>query len=266
MSCKIFHQVLAAIKTGSPDLLIFDNVDPDDFALILECLRHPANYIAQFSFQIHWFASDKILKVVMPVRFHGCAEGWLHTMIMIARCDGLIPGVWHETMWFGYSREYNNFIGEHTGSVKALHWAFIPLVGPDRAKEAEFPSVVLESGWSESAIQLRRDARLWQEGSRQEVRVVLQVEFYRPDQQNQIRVDLSISRTCPGGHPTQVEHYAIFPAPEDPQQNPSISLDEFYAGDCPPTIDPAIRVPLDLARLRDVAAGELRHRGNMPAE
>ncbi|RPA90968.1 hypothetical protein L873DRAFT_1820274 [Choiromyces venosus 120613-1] len=202
----------------------------------------------------------------MPSELHECAEEWLREMIVDARMQGIIPQGWRGTMQISHSAEYNNFIGKYTGSVKEADLTFVPLVGPDWAKKAKFPSVVLESGWSESAVQLVRDARLWQGGSGREVRVVLQVKFYRPDQQKQIRLVLSITRARPGGHPTPVEDYVILPAPEDPKPNPSISLDEFYAGDCPPTMDPEIRVPLDLARLRVVAAQEIREGGNMPAE
>ena len=85
----------------------------------------------------------------------------------------------------------------------------MPLVGPDWMAKAEYPSVVLESGWYESAKALERDARLWQLGSEGAVRVVLQVKFSRPDQENDpIRVRLSINRTAPPGDLAHVKHYA----------------------------------------------------------
>ncbi|RPB04943.1 hypothetical protein L873DRAFT_1186548 [Choiromyces venosus 120613-1] len=262
MSDKIFREVLNAIQKRSPELLIFNDVDPDDFADVLKGLRRRTNYLERRSFRIHWFAPDKILKVVMPSQLHECVAAWLFEMITAARGQGLIPQAWDETIDIKPSPTYNNFIGEYAGSVKEADLTFIPRVGPERAQKAAFPSVVLESGWSESAEQLQRDARLWQVGSGREVRVVLHAKFYQPNQQNQVRLVLSINRARPGGHPTP----AILPVPVDPPPNPSISLDEFYAGDCPPTMDPATHVPLDLARLRVRAAQEIEERGNIPAE
>ncbi|KAG0123604.1 hypothetical protein HOY82DRAFT_220572 [Tuber indicum] len=86
-------------------------------------------------------------------------------MIMKAGRQGIIPEVWDETMQISPSPEYRNFVGEYTGSVKEADLTFVPLVASNRAQEAEFPSVVLESSWDESAVQLQRDARLWQVGS-----------------------------------------------------------------------------------------------------
>ena len=41
----------------------------------------------------------------------------------------------------------------------------------------------------------------------------------------------------------------IFPTTNPPPENPHITLDEFYAGNYPPTIDPTSHVQLDLNRL-----------------
>jgi len=162
----------------------------------------------------------------------------------------------------------------------------IPLIGPDREELAAFPSVVMESGLYESNAQLQADARLWQEGSAGAVRVVLQVKYYEVDPHNRdnVALDLFISRIAPGRGPASQEHYAsvflyfilsgslltsqlcvqhIIPAPPQPQY-PSISLDEFYAGDCPPTINPKTQITLDLEMLRQVVATYTRERGAPP--
>ncbi|KAG0641934.1 hypothetical protein HOY80DRAFT_1134939 [Tuber brumale] len=75
MSGEIFKEIQDAIKTRSPELLIFRGVDPKDFEHVMEGLRHPTNYLEQYSFRITWFAADKILKVVMPSKLRECAAG-----------------------------------------------------------------------------------------------------------------------------------------------------------------------------------------------
>ena len=49
--------------------------------------------------------------------------------------------------------------------------AFKPL--SIRPREADWPTIVLESGWSESLTRLRRDARIWLENSGGDVKIVL---------------------------------------------------------------------------------------------
>src|SRR5271156_625489 len=49
--------------------------------------------------------------------------------------------------------------------------AFKPL--SIRPRKADWPTIVLESGWSESLTRLRRDARIWLEESKGDVKIVL---------------------------------------------------------------------------------------------
>ncbi|PUU78627.1 hypothetical protein B9Z19DRAFT_1126486 [Tuber borchii] len=72
MSVEIFEQVRNTLKAGKPDMLHFDNVDPEDFAHALESLRHPSSHLEERSFRIHWFSSENRLKVVMPSMLHEC--------------------------------------------------------------------------------------------------------------------------------------------------------------------------------------------------
>ncbi|KAG0636823.1 hypothetical protein HOY80DRAFT_1053460 [Tuber brumale] len=66
----------------------------------------------------------------------------------------------------------------------------------------------------------------------------------------------------PQGSSTGILMSTITP---NPQQNPAISLKEFYDDDCPSKMNPETQVPLDLAILRDVAAAYTRYRGYLPA-
>ena len=105
---------------------------------------------------------------------------------------------------------YKNFGAPFARAVKEADFTFIPMVGPGRTKGAKFPSVVLESGWSESATRLREDARLWQEGSAGAVRVVLQIKFYGRNRDNKICLVLFISRAHPNGQRASLETYVSF--------------------------------------------------------
>jgi len=84
---------------------------------------------------------------------------------------------------------------------------FVPLVGPDWDRIAKYPSVVLESGWSESAAALARDAHLWQMGSDRAARIVLLVKFFQPDRHNKIALRLTIHRSFPDADTTPTKEY-----------------------------------------------------------
>src|SRR5271170_6755380 len=55
--------------------------------------------------------------------------------------------------------------------------AFKPL--SKRPRDADWPTIVLESGWSESLTRLRRDAHIWLEKSRGDVKIVLLLSIGR---------------------------------------------------------------------------------------
>ncbi|KAG0641944.1 hypothetical protein HOY80DRAFT_1134946 [Tuber brumale] len=264
MSREIFKEIKDAIKTRCPELLIFHGVDPKDFDHVMEGLRHPTNYLEQYSFRVHWFSADKILKVVMPSKLHVCAAGWLFESIQRGLARGVIPEIWVDTMDITPSPEYDNFMSPYRGSSKEADLTFVPRIRANWTTQAEFPSVVLESGWSEPAGQLHRDATLWQQGSGGEVRVVIQVKFFQL-RDDRIGARLWISRANLDGGCT-VREYGILPPVNDPDGSPTIAFREFFAGNCPPGIDPEGCIVLDLETLRVRAREEIRTRGCLPDE
>ncbi|KAG0131794.1 hypothetical protein HOY82DRAFT_559119 [Tuber indicum] len=264
MTENVFQEIPSSIRARKVDLLIYKDLDPAKFAAIVETLRLPSNHLERLSFRIHWFPYLKSLKIVFPSKLHECVGSWFAGEVSRAVTQGLIPLRWYDTIDMMAAPEYKNFFGKYAGSVKEADLTFIPLVGPEWVVNAEFPSVVLESGWSESATAQQEDARLWQEGSGNAVRVVLQVKFCRPNEQNEIGLMLSISHAHPN-QATLVEQYVLFPTPHLPPQSPAISLDEFYSGACPDRMDPTTQIPLDLSKLRSTAARYIQERGYIPA-
>ncbi|PWW78046.1 hypothetical protein C7212DRAFT_316298, partial [Tuber magnatum] len=184
MSAEMFKKVVEAIQKRSPELLVFDDVDPKDFEALRQGLRGPSSDWEGFSFRIHWFRGERVLKIVMPSKMHECVGAWISATISRASRRGLIPDLWEDTMQVMNAPEYDNFVGDYAGYLKEADVTFVPFVGPNWTEPAEFPSVVLESGWSESSTRLLEDARLWQIGSQMAVRVVLLAKFYREDQNN----------------------------------------------------------------------------------
>jgi len=97
-----------------------------------------------------------------------------------------------------------NFTGNYYGSVKEPDFSFIP-IGINGLRR-DFPSVVLESGWSSTGRELADQCRLWHEGSRGRVRVVILVKLYQANSQNKVRATLEISRAEPPGTMATIIH------------------------------------------------------------
>lgn len=97
--------------------------------------------------------------------------------------------------------------------MKEADVTFVPRVGRNFDKLAEFPTVVLESGWAESSTRLREDVKLWQIGSNMAVRVVLQAKFFPADHNNTVRFVFLVSRGNPNSGSCLPDYYVSdFPA------------------------------------------------------
>ena len=83
--------------------------------------------------------------------------------------------------------------------MKEADLTFVPLLGPDWTQKRKFPSIVLESGWTELADRLALDTRLWQQGTEGAVRVVIQVKYYKRSA-GRIGSRVRISRATPTRH------------------------------------------------------------------
>jgi len=88
--------------------------------------------------------------------------------------------------------------------VKEPDFSFIP-IGLNGLRR-DFPSVVLESGWSSTGPELADQCCLWHEGSRGRVGVVILVKLYQANSQDKVSAMLSISRATPPGTMATIAH------------------------------------------------------------
>ncbi|PUU78638.1 hypothetical protein B9Z19DRAFT_1126390 [Tuber borchii] len=270
MSDKIFQEIKEAIETRKHDFLTFHDVDPGDYDDVIHSLQHPANHLERRSFRIHWFAGERYLKVVIPSDLHEGAGVWVIDEISEGLARGGIPQAWVRKISVGGSPQYKNFIGAYKQYSKEGDLTIVPHLPPDWTEEAKYPSVILECGWTESAEHLKQDATLWQKGTGGNVRVVIQVKFYKR-QGGRIGARAWISRTKPPRDPSKtpkisIETYEVLPPPPVAAASPAIKFEEFFAGCCPPGIDPDEHVILNLDNLRAISRRRIRRRGNIPDE
>jgi hypothetical protein len=77
--------------------------------------------------------------------------------------------------------------------------AFKPL--SIRPRDADWPTIVLESGWSESLKRLRQDARIWLEESRGDVKIVLLFSIGRRARAGTMIIEKWENRPVPANRP-----------------------------------------------------------------
>jgi len=71
-----------------------------------------------------------------------------------------------------------------------------------RPRETDWPTIVIESGWSESLKRLRRDARIWLEESRGDVKIVLLISIGRRARAGTMTIEKWENGPAPSNRPS----------------------------------------------------------------
>ncbi|KAG0129605.1 hypothetical protein HOY82DRAFT_651845 [Tuber indicum] len=263
MASKIFPTIVKAIKSGKPEVLELADLSPKDSTLLLEGLFDPKNHFEERGFRVHFSAPDHHLRVVMPSYLHEAAGGWLGRQYGWWRTSGLIDDDADEAMDMLPSPRVDNFVGQFATSVKEPDFSFVP-VGPNGLRR-DFPSIVLESGWTSSGPELVDGRIVWHEGSGGRVRVVILVKAYKPNVQGQVHSTLDISHAHPPGAAFTVTHMSVFPIPNPLLSDPTITMEELFGGPCPAGRNPATALPLEVDQLRQILARHITGAGYAPA-
>ncbi|CUS08063.1 unnamed protein product [Tuber aestivum] len=195
----------------------------------------------------------------MASRLHEVPVAWMRTEYGYWIGHGLLPLSVHHLIGDVLS-SYDNFVGAFAGSKKTADLSWSPRINDGEL--TEFPTIALESGWSESQAQLERDSQLWLQGSAGAVKVVLLFKFFRANIHNEIKATLTVSRFADNA--LVMDSYAIFPPPAEPDHDPCITVEELFGGRYPIGQNPQTLFPLSLPRLRHLAEKEIRKQGYIP--
>lgn len=97
---EIFPEIVRAIKTGEPEVLQYDDIDPEDAQQHIDSIRHRPNQLERYPHRysgpgcslescfrwglmlshwisIHYSSLACSFKIVMPTRLHECTAGWI---------------------------------------------------------------------------------------------------------------------------------------------------------------------------------------------
>ncbi|KAG0138222.1 hypothetical protein HOY82DRAFT_596303 [Tuber indicum] len=208
MAAEILRAIDDAIASGRSEPLVFKQLHPMVSSQVLQTLRdREDNNTNTARLRIHFIAPDGYLRVVMPSALHESVVFWMRNERCSWSQQGLLTSAATRAICDGLVT-HENFLGIFKGSCKIPDLAYIPCINRIRA---QFPTIVLESGWTESETQLLRDCQLWQQGSAGGVRVVLLFKMFAPNVHNQIKATLHLCRYSADQIPVMSSYASLSP-------------------------------------------------------
>ncbi|PWW74331.1 hypothetical protein C7212DRAFT_346363 [Tuber magnatum] len=149
MAAEIINQIYQELGTRNREFIVFPKLDPAVSSGVLKKL-HPPD-ADTLGFRVHFIAPDGYLRVVMAGPLHETSVTWMRRECLSWAYDGLLTPRGYRQMTDSLIL-HNNFVGAFAGSRKTPDLTYTPIINGIRR---EFPTVVLESGWSESRAQLK---------------------------------------------------------------------------------------------------------------
>ena len=129
--------------------------------------------------------------------------------------------LFYEAVMMGLRWEFSN-LGATTFKTPRLSKEGDTAFKPEsiRPRKADWPTIVIESGWSEPLTRLRQDARLWLENSRGDVKIVLLISIGRGARAGTMIIEKWENRPVPANPPVTRSRAA-----QTPTQIQAITVD-----------------------------------------
>ncbi|RMZ81791.1 hypothetical protein DV738_g2048, partial [Chaetothyriales sp. CBS 135597] len=231
-SIKKLNQVLEeeASKASPSPYLILKSVKTTDLAKIE---RARENGQTQRSLRLAWFEDLDLLIVKVPTMQHEWVYGQLMKRLLIMAGT---MGLEEEICYLGATKYQGR-----RNIAKEADCAFKPL--SRRPRPLDWPTLVIEAGWSESRSRLRVDARIWLENSGGEVKIVLLISPSRaarsiiiekwestplPDSRPRTRSTITIEPGSVTGAPLTLDFQKVFLRQPVPPQEHDFVFDQQY--------------------------------------
>ncbi|QKX53153.1 uncharacterized protein TRUGW13939_00229 [Talaromyces rugulosus] len=197
----------------------------------------------------------------MPTRVHDCHQPWVVSQKFEWTVSGLITAAEFHFLNVFVGTTINFVGGPYSGAIKEPDL----LIQPDNQ---HLPSVIIESGWSESVPRLRDDMNLWLVGGGGKVRAAIILSWQRLSNTNQVRGNLELYTLDRNGMPQHNTDLAIFPSPTPAvaaAQQLILTRREVFGDHVPPGRNPTDQLPFSINILRGEARDALQLMGLIPA-
>ncbi|KAE8369668.1 hypothetical protein BDV27DRAFT_120655 [Aspergillus caelatus] len=256
----IFNEIVHKIPTIREFTeLVFESIPPEQGSLICRSLSESSVFESSNARANFNSFTGTLWIRVMPTQLHDVHHRWFMLAARRWTKQGQTNDAEDYLMDFGVGTTFDAFTGQYTHSSKE----------PDlflRPATYCLPSIVVESGWSESWPRLHDDKNLWFYGS-PTVNVVILLKWSKLAR-NRCKGKVEVWTRNPAGGLTMYEK-PIFPQPV-PAPAPGTDVIQFtkldlFGQQMVAGQDPNMALPLDLSVLRDFARQRMLFMGLTPA-
>jgi len=205
-------------------------------------------------------STQTLCVMIMPQNIRECHVPWLNVSWSIFLANGLLTLPELKSIAIHGSTRFTGFLGRYTSSRKEPDAHIIP-------DSLNMPTIVVESGWSESRVRLHRDRDLWLIGGRGSVNVAIIIKWTKT-RGNKVSGDIEVFDLDPQGAVRSLQREVIFPIPPPNianRQEIYLTRGQIFGAALPVGQNAAQIFSLELNNLRHHATVALGRMGLVPA-
>ncbi|PGH35562.1 hypothetical protein GX50_01543 [[Emmonsia] crescens] len=255
---KLFNDIRKVIlNTNHPADLTFPNVPPSAGLQIATSFSEDSE-IERALPRISYNPLTQVLTArVMPTTIHDCHQEWLSNELLDMVVAGFLTIAERKELNLRVGTTFKGFATPYTSATKEPDACILP-------DTLSLPTVVVETGWSESWPRLDAEKDLWLVGGAS-VELVLLIRWTKMSG-GRVKGDLHVHGRNPAGNVVLLQTESIFPAPTgNVNQVVPISRRQLFGTCIFPGMNPGDVYNLSIANLRGKADGPIKSMGFVPA-
>ncbi|KAK6497673.1 hypothetical protein TWF481_012078 [Arthrobotrys musiformis] len=232
--------------TNKTDYLSLDSICSSDAEKIRDCLVNDP-VLESPSARFTYDAEFQQIRVTRANAVINITAGWLQLQQKAWMKAKILPEAYENDITAFCGVEFRNFASTtHSSTIKTPNYCMMPWT-------SIFPSLVVETGYTQPATDLERDKEIWKTATNGETKIVIITKF-SPTPRNTVMGVIGFHRINGVGGVNTCSKYTIFPPPvTKTEQSYHISLGEVYSGTCPEGIDADTELTLSISELRDIS-------------
>ncbi|EGC41826.1 conserved hypothetical protein [Histoplasma capsulatum var. duboisii H88] len=257
---SVFNAISRAVNNAHQETdLTYDNIDASDASLIISSLDESPTIESALPKLSYNSLTRKLNVYIMPTRTHDSHQTWIIKEVVNMLNTNYITLAEFNELHFMTGTTIRGFQGPWAGSIKQPDMG----IGPEGEN---FPTVVIESGWSESFPGLHRDMQLWLGGSVGKVELVILLKWTKIVG-NFVKGMAEAWSLDSTGQERLLQSEIIFPEPQAGSVNQAINVTrgQLLGSRLPAGRTPSDIFGLSLSNLRTGTVTELRIDGYRPA-
>ncbi|OJD17990.1 hypothetical protein AJ78_01947 [Emergomyces pasteurianus Ep9510] len=256
---KLFNTIRKTILGTNHSIdLTFQNITPVSGSLIVASLAEDPK-IERALPRLSYNSVTRVLTArIMPTHVHDCHQEWLCFELGQMRMDGFLSPTEARLIKFRVGTTFEGFSAPYLSSAKEPYSCFLPDMLP-------LPTIVVESGWTESYTRLNDDKDLWLIGGRPHVQLVFLIKWAEL-LGGRVKGDIEIHGRDQSGNATLLQTEPIFPIPSgSPRQVIPITRSQIMGTAILKGRNPRDTYLLQVGELRQNGEDAIRRMGFVPA-